>query len=230
MKYLLTVFGCFCYFSVLSQSHSIGIGIGTTGYNDYVLAVNDTVFIGIDPNGDPDLSIHYVFEPEIRDFLHLRLGLDYYRIYHSFWVAGVREPFGLIKKGAVVGASNFFIPAQLGIHFGRVKLYGGGGISIAMHSKPMRQRFIDTPEVEDIHFKLEGLVKPIQFHYMATFSIQALKRLEIQGQYVEAMGSITKNLRHGGEELTVSTRFARASIGLLYKFEPKKIKAHFKKR
>lgn len=215
---------------VFAQSHSIGLGIGTTGYNSYLLQVNDTVFLGNDPGGDPDLSIHYVFEPEVRDFLHLRLGMDYYRIYHSFWVAGVREPFGLIRKGAVVAASTFFIPLQVGVHLGPVELYGGAALSMAIHSKPIRSTFNDVPEVEDIVYKMQRVVKPINAYWMGTACLQISKRFELQGQYVQASGRITKSLKHGGSEQILPTRFARASLAVLYRFEPEKISSLMKRR
>lgn len=215
-----------------SQSYSTGISAGIEGYSFYQFQVNDTVYVGNDQNKDSGgfMSLNLIYEAKIKNPLYLRVGIEYYSLVHGFWLAADSELVGFVFKGAAVGTSSFYFPAQAGIHFGPFELYGGGGIELSVLSKPIKTNFIDTPELNELHYKVQKLVKPANMYWMGTIAIQFSKRFEFRGQYVESVGSITKNLHHGGEEFIVSTRFARASVALLYQFDPSKIKEHFKKR
>jgi hypothetical protein len=118
---------------------------------------------------------------------------------------------------------------QAGLHLGPLEIYGGGGVEISKLTKPLRLKFVDTPEVEELYYKMQKLVKPINVYWMGTVAFQISKHFELQAQYVESIGSITKNLVHEGEEFTVTTRFARASVAVLHRFDPKKIRDQFRK-
>jgi hypothetical protein len=218
-----------CHFAN-SQRLSIGPGLNLLGNSLFVGRVDESIYFGNYINDDLDVSMHVLLEPLNQKTIRFRYGLDYYRNYHAFWAGSNQEPFGIIRKNASVVESTFFIPVQAGFHFGPLELYGGTAMSYSFQSRPQRMDFADTPEINELYYEIQRIVKPLKFHYLGTMAFQISKRIELQGQYIQTFGSITKNLIYQEEEYLTTTKSARISFAILYHIEPQKIVGSTKKR
>ena len=208
-----------------SQVH-VGIGLVQDNHNltpEFVKLPDNILLTTTD--GDPGLFLLISKPLKGKGIWIYSLDILYYKKYQSMFVIKTDPTFIDIAKRSFIASGNIQFLVNAGINptirpLRKIKFLAGIGPSIYFNSKPMREDFIDAPELEESFYQSQRIHRNFSLIYSLRALYQISNRFELS---LISQGNIT-TINHpimlNGNALNTRTRWKNLGMLLTYSFNP----------